>query len=67
MAVDLWPFGRKALHFPIVGIAPRIIDMLDFAHRGQTIVGQADAIAAGQEQPARTILAHGVARIDMPR
>ena len=39
--------------------------MLDLAGEREAVVGQPHPIAAGQEQLAPAVLAHGVARIDV--
>src|SRR3954467_9119997 len=67
MAMDLGAFGRKALDIPFRRIMRGVIYMLDLPGGRQAIIGQPDAIAARQEQPARPVLADSVARIDMVR
>lgn len=61
VTVDLGTFEAETLDVPIVGVAPEIVDMLNIADRRQAFVGRADAIATRQEQPARSILADGIA------
>ena len=65
VAGDLRPFGREAFDHPVGGVAPRVIDMLGLADARQSVVGEADAVAARQEQPARPILADRMAGVDM--
>src|SRR3546814_9874941 len=64
-AGDLRALGREAFDHPIGRIAPRVINMLGLADAPQTIVRQADAVAARQEQPARPVLADRMAGVDM--
>src|SRR3546814_11774626 len=62
---DLRSLGREAFDHPVGRIAPRVINMLGLADAPQTIVRQADAVAARQEQPARPVLADRMAGVDM--
>src|SRR3546814_6595278 len=63
--LDLGAFGREALDHPVLGIMPRIVDMLDRPGGGETVGGQQHAVAARQEQPAPPVGADGMAGIDM--
>src|SRR3954471_12003731 len=46
---------------------PRIVDVLDRTVGRQTVVGQADAISATQEQITFAVLAHRMSRINVLR
>ena len=62
---DLGSLGAESLDVPAVRIAPGIVDMLRRADRRQAVGRQPDTIATRQEQPARAVLAHRMAGIDM--
>ena len=66
-AQDFRAFGREAFDDPLLGITPRIVDVFDLADGGEAVIAQADAVTAGEEEPACAVFADGVAGIDVAR
>ena len=64
-AVDFGALRAEAFDLPFGGIMPRIVDVLDRPDHAQPIGGETHPVAARQEQPARSVLGHGVTRVDV--
>src|SRR3546814_11909918 len=60
----LGSLGREALDVPFGGIMPGIVNVLRLSDDRQAVLGEPDTVAARQEQPARTVLADRMIRID---
>ena len=65
-AHDLRALRCESFDDPVLGVAPRVIHVLDPTDNAQPVGREAYAVSARQEQPAGTVIADGVPRIDVP-
>ena len=61
---ELRALERVRLGDPLVGVPPAVVDLLEFAHGRQPVVGELDAAHPAREEVARAVLADDMAGVD---
>ncbi len=58
-------FEELALGLPGARVVPAVVDFFFFTDHGEAVIGEADAVAFGEKEPAATVFVHGVAGVDV--